>query len=73
MPDFVLRLHNQWTGRGKGLTRALYSFDEKIHHEFFHSLNEFYKNHKKDTFVDFVHKMYEPVGGLFFEGYSSKE
>ncbi|WP_082892748.1 nucleotidyltransferase domain-containing protein [Rossellomorea aquimaris] len=72
VPDFVLRLHNQWSGRGKGLTRALHSYDEKMYRDFFYSLNDFYKNGNKDVFVDFVHKMYEPVGGLIFEGYSSK-
>ncbi len=70
--DFILRLNNQWSGRGKGLTRALRSFDEEMNDEFFISLNEFYINNNKKPFVDFVKKVYEPIGGFLFEGFSTE-
>lgn len=72
IPDFILRLNNQWSGRGKGLTRALRSFDEKIYNEFFSSLNDFYLADNKQPFVDFVNKVYKPLGGFLFEGFSTR-
>jgi predicted nucleotidyltransferase len=73
IPDFILRLNKQWSGRGKGLTRALRSFDEGIYDEFFNSLNEFYIANNKQPFVDFVNRVYKPIGGLLFEGFSTKK
>lgn len=67
--DFVLRYNNEWSGRGKGLRKALKRFDPVLNNEFFDSLDQFYVNHNKQPFVDFVNKVYEPVGGLLFEGY----
>ncbi len=71
VPDFILRLNHHWSGRGKALTKALRLFNEETYHDFFHALNEFYKNDDKKPFVEFVNKVYEPVGGLLFEGFAS--
>ncbi len=40
VPDFLLRVNNQWSGRGKGLARALYSYDQRAYHEFFSSVEK---------------------------------
>ncbi|MGD6834845.1 nucleotidyltransferase domain-containing protein [Sutcliffiella halmapala] len=71
VPDFILRLNNYWSGRGKGLTRALHSFDEKTYNNFFKSLEEYYKNNDKEPFIKFVKEVYDPIGGFLFEGYTT--
>lgn len=71
--DFILRYHGQWSGRGKGLARALRTFDEKIYNEYFEALNQFYKNRNKQPFHEFVEKVYEPLGGGLFNGFSSRK
>ncbi|WP_077247793.1 nucleotidyltransferase domain-containing protein [Bacillus sp. FJAT-27225] len=67
--DFILRLNGQWTGRGKGLARALQKFDEGLYKRFFESLDCFYKNGEKQEFINFVNKVYEPLGGPLFDGF----
>lgn len=70
--DFVLRLNGQWSGRGKGLTRALKAFDEKLCERFFDALNSYYKLGNKQPFIDFVEDVYKPLGGALFDGYKKE-
>ncbi|RPF50709.1 nucleotidyltransferase domain-containing protein [Aquisalibacillus elongatus] len=69
LSDFILRLNGQWSGRGKGLARALKEFDEKLYYQFFDVLNSYYKFGKKQPFIDFVYDIYKPLGGALFDGY----
>ncbi|MEK3886291.1 nucleotidyltransferase domain-containing protein [Bacillus sp. FSL K6-3431] len=69
LADFILRSNNQWTGRGKGLSRALRKFDEGLYVSFFESLDCYYKNGEKQAFINFVDKFYEPLGGSLFDGF----
>ena len=70
LPDFILRLNNQWSGRGKGLTRAFYTYDKKLADAFFESLEAFYQDENKEPFIQFVTDIYKPLGGFLFEGFS---
>ncbi|MCA1026041.1 nucleotidyltransferase domain-containing protein [Cytobacillus kochii] len=67
--DFILRLNGQWSGRGKGLTRALKAFDGSLYEKFFETLNCYYKHGNKQPFIEFVDYVYKPLGGTFFDGY----
>ncbi|MDG5789240.1 nucleotidyltransferase domain-containing protein [Evansella sp. AB-P1] len=67
--DFMLRVNDQWSGRGKGLSRALKKFDEKLYHQFFTAIDDFYKNGNKQPVIQFVHDFYEPLGGQLFHGF----
>lgn len=66
----ILRLNNQWSGRGKGLTRAFYTYDKKLADAFFESLEAFYQDENKEPFIQFVTEIYKPLGGFLFEGFS---
>lgn len=70
LPDFILRLNNQWSGRGKGLTRAFYTYDKKLADAFFESLEAFYQDENKEPFLHFATEIYKPLGGFLFEGFS---
>jgi predicted nucleotidyltransferase len=70
--DFILRLNGQWSGRGKGLTRALKKFDERLCDEFFDALNSYYKNGNKQPFIEFVNNIYKPLGGALFDGFKKE-
>ncbi|WP_162137281.1 nucleotidyltransferase domain-containing protein, partial [Paenibacillus senegalensis] len=41
--DFILRLHGQWSGRGKTLVRSLNQFDGDMSRRYFMALDKFYK------------------------------
>ena len=68
--DFILRVNGQWTGRGKGLTRALRQFDEVTYKRYFETLDYYYKGGEKQPFIDFVNEFYVPLGGPLFDGFS---
>jgi hypothetical protein len=68
--DFILRLNGQWSGRGKTLTRALNKFDEEISKKFFDALNRFYQDNDKQSTVEFLDKIYRPLGGQLFAGFA---
>jgi len=70
LADFILRVNHQWSGRGKGLARSLNKFDERIYNELFDSLNCYYKDGDKQSFIKFVNNFYEPFGGPLFDGFS---
>ncbi|WP_409292894.1 nucleotidyltransferase domain-containing protein [Peribacillus sp. SCS-37] len=70
--DFILRYNQRWSGRGKNLTKALRSFDHQVYEDFFSSMNSFYWNNDKLPFIQFANQVYEPVGGLLFEGFLQK-
>ncbi|WP_010280985.1 nucleotidyltransferase domain-containing protein [Bacillus timonensis] len=70
LADFILRVNQQWSGRGKGLARALHKFDKKIYNQFFDSLDCYYKDGNKQPFIKFVNGIYEPFGGPLFDGFS---
>ncbi|MDQ0207585.1 nucleotidyltransferase domain-containing protein [Alkalicoccobacillus murimartini] len=70
LPDFILRLNNQWSGRGKGLSRALYAFDHELAQTFFHALRGYYQHQNKEPFIAFVTDIYKPLGGFLFDGFS---
>jgi predicted nucleotidyltransferase len=67
--DFILRANGQWTGRGKGLTRALRQFNEVMYERYFETLDYYYKGREKQPFIDFVNEFYEPFGGPLFDGF----
>lgn len=69
LADFILRVNRQWTGRGKGLARALRNFDEEIYIMYFETLDFYYKNGEKQPFINFVNEFYEPFGGSLFDGF----
>lgn len=69
LADFMLRLHGQWSGRGKRLGRELHKFDEELAVKFFESLRHFYRQGNKQPFIDFVNLIYEPLGGQLFDGF----
>lgn len=68
--DFILRVNGQWTGRGKGLTRALKQFDEVMYKRYFETLDYYYIGREKQPFIDFVNEFYEPFGGPLFDGFN---
>lgn len=68
--DFILRVNGQWTGRGKGLTRALRQFDEVTYKRYFETLDYYYEMREKQPFIDLVNEFYEPLGGPLFDGFS---
>ncbi|WP_052345888.1 nucleotidyltransferase domain-containing protein [Paucisalibacillus sp. EB02] len=69
LAEFILRVNGRWSGRGKGLVRALKNFDEEIYISFFDSLDRYYKHQDKDQIVHFVNEFYEPLGGPLFHGF----
>lgn len=69
LADFILRLNKKWTGRGKGLVRELYKFDQPLADRFFDALQAYYKQGEKMPFVEFVNEIYEPLGGQLFDGF----
>lgn len=70
LPDFILRLNNQWSGRGKGLSRPFYAYDKELADAFFESLDAFYRDENKEPFIQFANDIYKPLGGFLFEGFS---
>ncbi|MDG5471284.1 nucleotidyltransferase domain-containing protein [Jeotgalibacillus sp. ET6] len=68
--DFILRINGQWTGRGKGLTRALRHFDKEIYKRYFEALDYYYIEKEKQPIIDFVNEFYAPLGGPLFNGFS---
>lgn len=70
LADFILRVHGQWVGRGKGLARSLQKFDERIYLEFFDSLDCYYKDGDKQPFISYVNDIYKPLGGPLYHGFS---
>ncbi|MFK3937435.1 nucleotidyltransferase domain-containing protein [Alkalihalobacillus sp. NPDC078783] len=70
LPDFILRLNSQWSGRGKGLTRALYEYNKELADAFFSALEAFYHDENKEPFFQFATEIYKPLGGFLFEGFS---
>src|SRR5690606_31942279 len=69
LADFILRLNRQWTGRGKGLARALKKFDRNIYDQYFQALDDYYKKGIKQTFITFVNEICESLGGRLFDGF----
>ncbi|MBO9128501.1 nucleotidyltransferase domain-containing protein [Bacillus sp. 165] len=67
--DFILRVNNQWTGRGKGLVRAFKEFDESFSERYFNTLDEYFRNGNKQPFVELVNEVYVPLGGQLFDGF----
>jgi predicted nucleotidyltransferase len=67
--DFILRYNNQWTGRGKGLVRALRKYNNDLAERFFKSLNDYYKFQNKAPFIQFVDEIYLPLGGQLHDGF----
>lgn len=72
LADFILRLHGQWSGRGKSLTRQLYQFDRNVAGRFFTSLAAFYQHGEKQPLIDFVDTIYAPLGGQLFDGFKQE-
>lgn len=69
LADFILRLNGQWSGRGKGLSRAFRQYDSKLCEGFFCALDMYYKQGNKEPLIDFVDQIYEPLGGQLFDGF----
>lgn len=70
LADFILRVNRQWSGRGKGLSRALKKYDQELCEQYFNALNRYYQNKDKQALVEFVNQIYQPLGGQLFEGFS---
>lgn len=68
--DFILRLNGCWTGRGKTLKRALYSYDPVVAKRLFQALDAYYRHREKKPIIEFVQEMYAPLGGPLFDGFS---
>lgn len=69
LADFILRLNGKWSGRGKGLARALTAFDTNLSERYFQVLGIFYTTGEKKSFIEFVDSIYEPLGGQLFDGF----
>lgn len=69
LADFILRLNGKWSGRGKGLARALTAFDVHLSERYFRALEMFYMTGEKQLIIDFVNDIYEPLGGQLFDGF----
>jgi hypothetical protein len=70
LAEFILRVHGQWVGRGKGLIKAFKLYDEHLCQRFIDSQIAFYKYGDKEPFVQFFDEMLELFGGRLFEGFS---
>lgn len=70
LADFILRLNGSWSGRGKTLMRALKKLDQQKSKEFLSALQSYYLDQNKQPIADFVHHVYEPLGGQLFAGFS---
>lgn len=69
VPQFILRYHQQWQGKGKSLSRALNAFDRELAERFFQALQVYYQQGQKEPFIRFVAEVYEPLGGFLFAGF----
>ena len=68
--DFMLRLNGQWSGRGKTLARALHKWDAGLYQHWFAAMDLFYQQNNKQAVKEFVDKIYRPIGGPLFAGFS---
>ena len=67
--EFILRLNGQWIGRGKGLARQLFKFDVDLANQFFDALDAFYRHRATQPLIEFVDRIYAPLGGQLFDGF----
>lgn len=69
LSEFVLRVHNQWTGEGKALFRQLSAFDPDFSQRLEQALEAIYHQEKPGLLIDLCADMLNPYGGFLLVGY----
>jgi hypothetical protein len=66
--DFYLRYHRRWSGRGKGLVRALVRADEHLAERFCAALHTAIVDRNPAALIHVTDEMLESCGGRLFDG-----
>lgn len=69
LADYHLRRQARWSGRGKGLARALRRADPDLAARYWRSFDRLFTLGDPGAVIELAEELLQPAGGLLFEGY----
>lgn len=69
LADYHLRVHGYWSGKGKGLSRALKQADANLSERYFQSFDTLFSEGDPTQVLALGQELLQPHGGAMFEGF----